>query len=139
MLGEKRRYFVKRFRCCVCRKTFTLLKRFMLPFKHHAASEIEEALYSGKSCGTHADERTIGRWTKEFGALLPVLSALVENLAEAFFGSKSSLPAVPDSPLKRLCRATALLGKLPGESALALGMFIESRHRLCLGWQAFPL
>lgn len=131
---------MKRFRCCICRKTFTVLKRCMLPFKHHAASEIEEALSSGKSCGTHADERTIGRWAKEFGALLPVLSALVENLAEAFFGSKSSLPAGPDSPLKRLRRAAALLGKpLPGESALALGMFIESRHRLCLGWQAFPL
>ena len=131
---------VKRFRCCVCRKTFTVLKRFMLPFKHHAASEIEGALSGEKSCETHADERTIGRWTKEFGAILPLLSALVENIAEALFGSKSSLLAAPDSPLKRLRRATALLKKLlPGESALALAMFIKSRHRLCLGWQASPL
>lgn len=137
---------MKRFRCCVCRKTFTVLKRFMLPFKHHAASEIEEVLSGDKECGTHADERTIGRWRKAFHTVLPALCTLLEDLAEAVFGSKVSLSAPPGSslppgsPMKRLRRAAETLEKfLPGESALARAMFLESRHRLCLGWQSFRL
>lgn len=131
---------MKRFRCCVCRKTFTVLKKFMLPFKQHAASEIEEALSGEKESGTHADERTIGRWRKAFHTVLPALCALLEDLAEAVFGSKVSLSALPESPLKRLRRASETLGTyLPGESALARAMFLESRHRLCLGWQSFRL
>ena len=51
-----------------------------------------------------------------------------------------SLSASPESPLKRLRRASETLGTyLPGESALARAMFLESRHRLCLGWQSFRL
>lgn len=131
---------MKRFRCCACGKTFTVLKRFMLPFKHHAASEIEEVLSGEKECGTHADERTIGRWRKAFHTVLPALCALLEDLEEAVFGSKVSLSASPGSSMKRLRRAAETLGKyLPGESALARAMFLESRHRLCLGWQSFRL
>ncbi len=149
--GVKTFHTVRRYRCRRCRKTITVLKKFMLPYKHHAAPEIEEALHDESACETHADPRTISRWRSEFSAILPDLLGRMEEIAEGLLGGgaarrgllpegeqagKISLKERMSEHLQRhldeLRRVTASLVKLsPGESTLARAMFIRIRHRLC--------
>lgn len=142
---------MKRYRCRGCRKTITVLKKFMLPYKHHAAAEIEEALRDESTCETHADVRTIGRWRNVFSALLPALLGRMEYIAERFFGGRVSgrtllslearvgkitlkerMSEHLKEHLNELRRVVGLLANSsPGESSLAIGMFIGIHHRLC--------
>ena len=149
--GEKTFHTIRRYRCRECRKTITVLKKFMLPYKHHAAPEIEEALRDESACETHADARTIGRWRNGFSALLPSLLGRMEEIAEGLLGAcpagrgllqqrehaeKVSLKERMSEHLQRhlneLRRIVEILLKpSPGDSPLAIAMFIGIRHRLC--------
>jgi len=138
-LGKKTWHVVKRYRCCTCGKTFTLLKKCMFPCKQHAAREIEEAL-SGKNCATQADEGTVNRWKREFKQLIPVLATFFEQLAKIVSGKTISFVTASNSPMKRLRQAFGLLVELsPEEPVIVHAFLIYYHHLLCIGCPAHTI
>lgn len=91
--GNKIWYRIRRFRCPVCKKTFTLLEPCMIPYKHYAAVEIEDALkdiaagvpFSQNSCV--AEESTLRRWKRDFFSVI-----------QEFIGQLLSLTALDIMP-----------------------------------------
>jgi hypothetical protein len=109
---------VQRFLCPRCKKTFTQLPPFLLPFKHYVVSEIERVLRHLWDGGTYdqspslADGSTVKRWWKEFSQDMPQWVGLLEAIIYAFTQQFSSLINYFD-PLKRLEEALARLPALP--------------------------
>jgi transposase-like protein len=128
-------YSVQRFRCSVCGKTFTLLQPNMLPFKHYAASEIEQVLQKHEDPSAvepvcDAEESTIYRWKRDFPAILTELAARLASLAkttkEALF-SKAC-------PLQGVYNVLKLLVHPPSDSSrLAWAYFWDASHPVCIG------
>jgi hypothetical protein len=83
----------------------------MLPYKHYAASEIEQVLNKHENpsepsheCG--AEESTIRRWIRDFPEILSALAAHLETLANI-----SQINNIP--PLQRVYTALASLASPP--------------------------
>lgn len=117
--GVKRQCQVQRFRCTQCKKTFTLLPPFLLPFKRYVVSEIEAVLrhfLDGKTLSEapcQASESTLWRWCKEFGCKMVEWAGMMEaqfiRLGKPVPGLMQSL----SNPLKRLEQKLSCLPALP--------------------------
>lgn len=118
-MGEKKWCRVRRFRCPHCRKTFTRLPHFLIPFKHYMAREIEHVLRSIlEGCpltlvSSGAEESTLRRWQKEFKRKLQSWAGSLESKASGLFGEYPDLLSIPFHPLKRLEQALSRLPALP--------------------------
>jgi hypothetical protein len=116
--GVKQWCQVERFICSHCKKTFTRLPPYLLPFKHYIASEIEGVLRHLLGGGTYdrspslAEVSTIKRWWKEFSHKLLQWAALLEALIYTFSQQSAHLTNHFDL-LKRLEEALAKLPALP--------------------------
>jgi hypothetical protein len=113
--GKKVWYFAQRLRCNVCRKTFTILPGNMVPYKHYAATEIEQVLEKQENpqepphyC--EAKESTLRRWLREYPPILTGLTSRLLTLA----GASISLHFT-DPPLQRLYKALAYFVKAPSD------------------------
>jgi hypothetical protein len=113
---------VQRFLCPRCKKTFTRLPDFLVPFKHYVASEIEGALrhiFEGgqiSKAPSGAAESTLWRWWKEFKQKLPQWAGLLEAMRFSASGGShqaSSLVRLLSNPLQRLEEALSKLQDLP--------------------------
>ena len=133
-LGEKVWYFVQRFLCSLCSKTFTLLRPNMLPFKHYAAPDIEQVLQkhedpSAMEPTCAAEESTIYRWKREYPAILKSLASRLIS----FTKTKETL-RYKTHPLQRVYNALKLLvHPLPDSSHLAWAFFLDMSHPVCIG------
>lgn len=118
---EKQQCQARRFRCHRCKKTFTCLPAFLLPFKHYIASEIEGALRhifeGGKisDAPSGASESTLWRWLKEFSRKMQEWAGLLEAMIFQRSGRAASLVRLPSNPLKRLERALSKVQDLPSQ------------------------
>lgn len=108
----------RRFLCPRCKKTFTRLPDFLLPFKHYIALEIEAVLchlFEGgrlSEAPSGADERTIRRWVKEFRHALPQWTGMLSS--RSFEISRRLQSLVRGShALKMLEEAVSYLPALP--------------------------
>jgi hypothetical protein len=111
----------------------------MLPYKHYGAEEIEETIQS-LEVGTPirflestAEESTIRRWSKEYGALLPELAGKLEALFQFLSCKKIPLLEYLSKPFERLKKAFFLLVEpSSGEPVLSRASFLAKSHPLCL-------
>jgi transposase-like protein len=112
---------VQRFLCNNCKKTFTLLPHFLLPFKHYVVSEIEQVLChvlgGGKisEAPSGASESTLSRWCKEFGEKMVGWAGILEA---KFIRLGKPIPSIIQClshPFKRLEADLSLLPALPGQ------------------------
>jgi hypothetical protein len=139
-LGVRRLVTVRRFRCITCKRTFTRLPDFLLPFKRYVATEIEAVLrhiYDGgvlsrSSC--EADERTQWRWKGEFHRKLKEWAGILESWVFTLHHRLPNLFRYISHPLKRLEEDLSHLPPLPSHWAvLVKAYFAEIRTRLCGG------
>ena len=106
----------------------------MLPYKHYAASEIEQVLRKNEDptappyeCG--AEESTIHRWEGEFPEKLNELAACLESIANV---TKICI----EKPLQRVYTALGLLNHpppRPEESRLSCAYFVSQFHPVHVG------
>jgi hypothetical protein len=124
MAGVKEWYRACRFLCPRCKKTFTRLPDFLVPFKHYVAAEIEGVLRhlfnGGKliKSPSLADDSTLRRWWNEFRQKLPQWAGLLESrIFSASGGSRRAPGFIPlfSDPLKRLEEDLSHLPVLPSE------------------------
>lgn len=140
--GEQCWYWVRRGICRSksCGKNFTVLLGCMLPNKHYAAQEIEESIAVMESgaavdtipCG--AEESTLRRWRREYGAAIPKLTGKLEALARCLL--QKTLPLTTDAarPLNRLRAALTLLELIPSNWTVLGRAFFHIRvHPVCIG------
>lgn len=140
--GVKNWCRVWRFRCPACRKTFTRLPPFLLPFKRYIASEIEAVL--GPVCGSGgssrappaAEESTLRRWWNEYRRKADQWAGLLESRVYELSSQASSLVQLPTDPLRRLEKALSRLPTLPSRwSVLVKALhWVLSLHPLCVHW-----
>jgi hypothetical protein len=110
---------VPRFLCVQCKKTFTLLPHFLLPFKHYAVSEIEGVLRHLSDGGklseapSEADESTMRRWRKEFDLKLETWAGILEAKLIRLGKSIPGIIQCLSHPLKRLEQILSCLPALP--------------------------
>jgi hypothetical protein len=114
----------------------------MIPYKHYAASEIEETLEEAErpdaesadcSFETHAEESTIQRWRNDFSKRMPSMAAQFEQTAADLGMGGVSLTRLSDRPLQRLRRAVELLQEVPsGLSRLAYAFRLLISHPVCV-------
>jgi Domain of unknown function (DUF6431) len=103
--------------CITCRKTFTRLPHFLLPFKRYPASEIEAVLRHLFSGGklikspSGADESTLRRWWKEFSSKLEGWAGLLEVMSQ--LSAQTSGIFCYLHPLRRLEEVLSRLPALP--------------------------
>jgi hypothetical protein len=106
----------------------------MLPYKHYAASEIEQVLLEQEdpTAPPHecpAEESTLYRWRRTFPE---VLSGLTTRLSVRF-GLTVSLVRI-GGPLQRLYGVLEGLARLPSEaSRLAWAFFLSQSHPVHIG------
>lgn len=139
--GVKQWRRVQRFFCPCCRKTFTRLPAFLLPFKHYIAPEIEGVLrhlFDGGRLSyspSGADESTLRRWWSEFRHKLPQWAGSLESRV---FKLSRRIPSLirHSHPLKRLEEALSHLPTLPsGWTVLVKTLYwLLPSHPLCLPW-----
>jgi hypothetical protein len=109
---------VRRFYCPRCKKTFTRLPEFLLPFKHYVASEIEGVLrhiFDGGRLAespSGADESTLRCWWSEFSRKLPQWAGVLESRVFKLSRRVPGLIGCSDS-LKRLEEVLSRLPALP--------------------------
>jgi len=111
----------------------------MLPYKHYAASEIEQVLQQQENpsappheCG--AEESTLCRWNQEIPEKLNAVAASLESLAKT-----SRIYLV--SPLQRVYNAlnnalsaiSIMVHPPPDQSRLAWAFFVSQSHPVHLG------
>jgi hypothetical protein len=137
--GVKHWCRAQRFFCPRCKKVFTRLPAFLLPFKHYIAPEIEGVLrhlYNGNSlikspCA--ADESTLRRWWKEFkqkllqwGSRLEARIFQVTQQTPSFFHNSHAL--------RRLEEILSKLPPLPTWWAVMIKTlwWLENTHPLCV-------
>ncbi len=119
--GAKQWCRILRFLCPLCRKTFTRLPPFLLPFKHYVASEIEGVLrhiFEGgriSKAPSGADESTFRRWVTEFSRNLPQWAGLVETRTFGLLSHALSLIPLLSHPLGRLEKILSGLPALPSD------------------------
>jgi hypothetical protein len=112
---------VQRFFCPPCKKTFTRLPSFLIPFKHYVAAEIEGVIGHIANGGrlinspSEADESTLRRWWKEFRHKLPQWAGLLEAQIFRLSGRPPSYIAFFPDPLKRLVEDLSQITVLPAE------------------------
>ena len=139
--GEKCWHRVRRGQCIgKCERSFTVLLPFMLPHKHYSGPEIEEVLSTVEEgvavnhVATWAEESTLHRWIRQFGSMIPVLSAQLEALAYKFFLKEVSLSILSDRPLTRLKRALGLVEEpYPKSTILGRSFFRALAYPHCVG------
>ena len=134
----KKWFKIDRFLCTVCRKTFTLLPDFLLPFKHYLAAEIEASLLHLFSGGelikvpSLADMRTLRRWWKEFNSKLAEWAGLLGVILQP----SAQTPGVLNyqHPLKRLEEALSGLPLLPSHWTIMVKTlwWLNPSHPHCL-------
>jgi hypothetical protein len=107
--------------CPTCKRTFTRLPPFLLPFKRHVAAEIEGVLchlFKGErliKSPSQADESTLRRWWKEFRQKLPQWAGLLEAQIFNLSGRPPNYIALFPEPLKRLAEDLSRITVLPVE------------------------
>jgi hypothetical protein len=112
-------FLVDRFLCTACKKTFTLLPDFILPFKHYAAAEIERVLgylFGGgvlSESPSLAGESTLYRWRREFRGKMQQWAGLLEAQVFKLFNLTPILIEMSSLPLTRLQKALSQLPTLP--------------------------
>jgi hypothetical protein len=117
--GVKQICQVQRFFCTECKKTFTILPHFLLPFKHYVASEIERILFhcfgGGKvsESPSGASESTIWRWRKEFDHKIVEWAGILEAKFIKLGKPTSGIMRCLSHPLKRLEESISCLPALP--------------------------
>jgi hypothetical protein len=114
----------------------------MVPYKHYAATEIEEVLEDAerteKEPGsglpeTYAEESTLQRWRKEFSEQLPLMAGQLEQIAADVGMGESSLIQLSKKPLQRLRAAVGALQELPSKiSSLAYAFWLLISHPVCV-------
>jgi hypothetical protein len=131
-MGEKKWCKVRRFLCTGCRKSFTRLPDFLIPYKHYVVREIEQFIrnmengFSFNQTETGAEESTLRRWQKEFQGKMQVWAGKLESLAYTYFDKGAHLLSIPLKPLLRLEQAVARLPELPSRWTL----FVQALHWL---------
>jgi hypothetical protein len=112
---------VQRFLCQRCKKSFTLLTEFLLPFKHYVVTEIEGALHHIFQGGelskapSGASESTLRRWRDEYKSKIQEWSGSLEDLEDMMlqkYGTPSLIRLMSD-PLVRLEEILSRLPPLP--------------------------
>ena len=137
---EKQQCQARRFLCPRCKKTFTRLPAFLLPFKHYIAPEIEKVLRHLFDGGklyevsfSEADDRTVRRWWSEFSQKLPQWAG---SLEARIFSLSGRIPNFirNSHPLKRLEEALSRLPPLPAWWTVMVKTlwWLENSHPLCL-------
>ena len=117
--GVKNWCQVQRFLCPRCKKTFTRLPYFLVPFKHYVASEIEGALrhiFNGgkiSKAPSGAAESTLWRWRNEFSRQMQEWAGLLEAKIFRLSRRAPSFVRLLSHPLKRLEEALSHLPTLP--------------------------
>jgi hypothetical protein len=114
----------------------------MVPYKHYAASEIEEVLEKAERteeepvCGlpeTHAEESTMQRWKKDFSEQMPQLAGQLEQIAVDLGMGETSLIRLSEKPLQRLRAAVNVLQELPSKiSSLVYALWLLIFHPVCI-------
>jgi hypothetical protein len=111
---------VQRFFCQGCKKSFTRLTEFLLPFKHYIVTEIEGALqhiFKGgelSKAPSGASESTLRRWRNEYQPKIQEWSGRLEDLMIGQCRTPDLLRLTFD-PLARLAEVnTRLPPLLPG-------------------------
>jgi hypothetical protein len=114
----------------------------MVPYKHYAASEIEEVLEEAERTEekpasslpeTHAEESTMRRWKKDFSEQIPLMAGRLEQIAAALGMGESSLIRLSEKPLQRLRSAVNTLQDLPFKvSSLAYAFWLLISHPVCV-------
>jgi len=131
----------RRFLCPGCKKTFTRLPDFLLPFKHYVALEIEAVLrhlFEGGrivEAPSGADEGTLRRWWREFRYKLPQWAGALSSGSFELSHQVSGLVRQSHA-LKRLEEALSCLPALPsGWTVMIKALYwIKTSHPLCLLW-----
>jgi len=132
---------VRRFICSRCRKTFTLLPDYLLPFKHYTALEIEAVLrhlFDGGKLSespSGAGERTLRRWYSEFSHKLPEWAGALGSRAFELSHRVSVLMS-QSHVLARLEEAISCFPALPSRWAVMVKAlyWLKTSHPLCLLW-----
>jgi hypothetical protein len=114
----------------------------MVPYKHYAASEIEEVLKEAEKAEkepatdlpeTYAEESTMQRWKKDFSEQMPLMAGQLEQIAADLGMGKSSLIRLSEKPLQRLRAAVDVLQELPSKiSSLAYAFWLLISHPVCV-------
>ena len=120
----------------------TRLKLCMVPYKHYAASEIEEVLEEAERGEeeaisgfpeTHAEESTMQRWKKDFSEQMPLMAGQLEQIAADLGMGEASLIQLSKKPLVRLRAAVNVLQELPSKiSSLAYAFRLLLSHPVCV-------
>ena len=117
--GDKAWRQVQRFICNRCKKSFTRLTEFLLPFKHYVVTEIEGALrhiFQGgelSKAPSGASESTLRRWRDEYKPQIQEWSGRVEDLILRQCRASGLIRWTLD-PLARLAEVLSRLPPLPG-------------------------
>jgi hypothetical protein len=114
----------------------------MVPYKHYAASEIEEVLEEVEKTeeeataglpDTHAEESTIQRWKKDFAEKMPLMAGQLEQIAADLGMGGSSLLQRSEKPLQRLREIVEVFQELPSRvSSLAYAFWLLISHPVCV-------
>jgi hypothetical protein len=114
----------------------------MVPYKHYAASEIEEVLEEAEKVEeepttglpeTHAEESTLQRWKKYFSEQMPLMAGQLEQMAADLGMGESSLIRLSKKPLQRLRAAVNMFQELPSKiSSLAYAFWLLISHPVCI-------
>lgn len=139
-MGEKKWCRIRRFRCTCCRKTFSQLPDFLLPYKHYVTREIEQVLRAFDGMvprmlmSSGAEESTLRRWRKEFHYKMQHWAGNLEAKAQEWFQRCQSLLDISVQPMQRLKQAVSLLPELPPRwPLLAQAIYwLSLSHPLCL-------
>jgi transposase len=140
ILGEKKWCKVRRFLCTGCKKTFTRLPDFLIPFKHYVVREIEHFLRSlvkGPSFNqaeTGAEESTLRRWQREFHGKMQSWAGELESKAQEYFKKQIHLLDIPSHPLLRLEQAVDHFPELPSRWRMLVKAlhWLNRSHPLCI-------
>jgi hypothetical protein len=132
LLGEVLRFFVRRFRCQVCKKLHTELPAIIQPYRHYSSYAIQSVLDSdeeGSACV--ADNSTIRRWKTEFANAEPDIN---QRLA--------SVQAQMNDETVPVANSVHTLDKIRTEIkhwlAFVMELLINSGHELCTQFAFCP-
>ena len=122
---RKEKRFVQRYRCNRCKANYTVLDEDMLPYKHYAASCMENSVTEPEipnDCP--AEGSTIRRWQNEFkGLVLLSLGKLMNH-----FSYEDALPSrLPINPFKAF---RVLLAELPPDRRELFTTILEAVYWL---------
>jgi hypothetical protein len=114
----------------------------MVPYKHYAASEIEEVLEEAERTKkepavgfpeTYAEESTMQRWKKDFSEQMPLMAGQLEQIATDLGMGEPSLIQLSEKPLQRLRAAVDVLQEVPSKvSSLAYAFWLLISHPVCV-------